>query len=288
MASIREKLSSKKTKLADQREATKDHPAILHDFQNGAFYQVEIETINADPKQPRQFFDQDALAELSESIRQKGVLQPVIIRQDNDTKQIFLVAGERRFRAAKMAGLTKIPAIFSTGNPAEISLIENLQRENLKPLEEAEALSRMISEYKYKQEALAQVLGKAKSTVSEILSINRLPDEIKNELKSDVRRAELFPRRLLIEIAKEKTPDAMFSLFNLVKTGKLKSDQVRSLTRNKKTSDTPSPSILTKKKINSLIGYLQKIDIQAIEKDEQVEIISDLHKLKQLLDDLLK
>jgi ParB family chromosome partitioning protein len=216
MTTARDKLATKKTKLASIQTHLEDHPANLNNYQDGSFYHVDISLILPSPDQPRKFFDKESLNELAVSIRQKGVLQPVIIRKD-DKGNIFLVAGERRLKAAKIAGLDKIPAIITKGNPAEIALIENLQREDLKPIEEAEALNRMIVEYGYTQDKLAQVLGKAKSTVSEIMSLSRLPNAIKNE----VRRAELFPRRLLVEIAKQNTEEKMTALFARIKENNL-------------------------------------------------------------------
>ena len=215
MPTARDKLATKKTKLAAAPERLEDHPANLNNYQDGSFYHVDVDLILPNPDQPRKFFDEQALNELATSIKKKGVLQPVIIRKADDG-QIFLVAGERRLKAAKIAGLENIPAIITKGNPAEIALIENLQREDLKPIEEAEALGRMIEEHGYTQEKLVQVLGKAKSTISEIVSLNRLPDSIKEE----VRRAELFPRRLLVEIAKQDTQEKMVTLFASVKEGK--------------------------------------------------------------------
>ena len=133
MSTTREKLAKKTSKLAQPREEHEGHPADLNDFQEGAFYQINVDLILPNPDQPRKFFDQERLAELSESIKQKGVLQPIIIRRSEDV-QVYLVAGERRWRAAKIAELEKIPAILTKGNPAEIALIENLQRENLSPI----------------------------------------------------------------------------------------------------------------------------------------------------------
>ena len=213
MPSVRDKLADKTTKLskARVRERIADHPASLDDYQDGGFYNVDVEAILPNPHQPRKFFDPEALDDLSESIRQKGVLQPILIRRDGKGK-IFLVAGERRLRAAKKAGLENIPTILTKGKPVEISIIENLQRENLKPIEEAEALARMMEEYKYTQKKLAKAIGKSQPTISETLSLNRLPEEIKEEY----RRADI-PRRLLVEIAKEKTPDAMLKLYRKAK-----------------------------------------------------------------------
>lgn len=280
MSDIRKKLSGKKTKLASSREIIKDHPAILGDMQDGSFYHVELKSILPDPEQPRKHFDKKALNDLASSIKQKGVLQPVIIRRGED-KKIYLVAGERRFRASHIAGLEKIPAIFSTGNPREISLIENLQRENLNAVEEAEALEKMIAEYGYNQSQLATIIGKGRTTINEALSLNKLPEEIKKEC----RRADTYSRRLLIEIAKQENPKKMISLFNKIKEQNLKSDQVRDITRKKE--DLPSLSVLVIKRIYGLTKQLQSVDIEELEKSERAELIKELTNLRLLLDEYI-
>lgn len=185
--SIRKKLAEKKTKLSAPRERLEDHPVRLHDYKDGDFYNVDLDMILPSPNQPRKYFDPVSLNELSQSIKQKGVLQPVIIRK-GDNNKFYLVAGERRFRAAKKAGLEKIPSVFTTGNATEIALIENLQREDLNPIDEAEALKQMMEEYNYTQDQIAKIIGKAKSTISEALSLNRFPDSIKKK----VRRADIY------------------------------------------------------------------------------------------------
>lgn len=280
MSDIRKKLSLKKTKLATTREVIKDHPAILGDMQDGNFYQVELKSVHPDPEQPRKHFDKKALNDLANSIKQKGVLQPVIIRRGDD-KKIYLVAGERRFRAAHLAGLEKIPAIFSTGNPREISLIENLQRENLNAVEEAEALEKMIQEYGYNQTQLATIIGKGRTTINEALSLTKLPEEIKQEC----RRADTYPRRLLIEIAKQENPKKMISLFNKIKEQNLKSEQVRDITRKKTENSSPSVEII--KRVYGLTKKLQEIDIDDLEKSERAELIKELSNLRILLEDYI-
>lgn len=212
MADLRKRLAGKKTKLALSRKDTDVHPVLDEQFVEGTFLRIEINQISPDPDQPRKYFNPERLSELSKSIKQNGVLQPILVRRDSKAK-IWLVAGERRYRAAQLAGLDVIPATLTTGDPIEIALIENIQRENLKPVEEAEALARLMNHHKYRQEDLAKVIGKARSTVAETLSLNRLPEGIKEEC----RRADNFSRRLLIEVAKQKTPEKMVSLFRKAK-----------------------------------------------------------------------
>jgi len=280
MPSLRDKLAKTKSKLSIPQEKLKDHPANLNDYQDGSFYNVDIDLIMPDPNQPRKFFNPESLAELSQSIQQKGVLQPVIIRKDEEGK-IYLVAGERRLRAAKMAGLDKIPTILTKGNPLEIAIIENLQRDNLKPIEEAEALGRMIEEYKYTQEQLALVIGKARTTLTETLSLNKLPEQIKEEC----RRADIHPRRLLIEIAKQETPEAMISLFNQVKENNLNSGQVRAITR-KYAERRPLENIILNK-THDLINHLSKLNPSLIIKDEKNNLLAELEQLKEIIEKFL-
>ena len=139
MTNIRKKLAGKKTKLAQDRQKQDDHPANLNDCQDGSYYNLDINLILSDPELPEKLLDQAALEELAASIRQHRLYQPVVVRR-NETGQIVLVAGRRRLIAAKMAGLEKIPAIFTEGDPLEVSLIENLQRSNLNPVEETKAI----------------------------------------------------------------------------------------------------------------------------------------------------
>jgi len=282
MPSLRDQLANAKSKLATTKQKLEDHPANLNNHQEGSYYNVDIELIKPDPDQPRKYFDPASLEELAQSIRQKGVLQPVIIRKTDDG-EIYLVAGERRFRAAKIAGLNRIPSILTKGNPAEIAIIENLQRENLKPIEEAEALNKMLKEHSYTQEQLALVIGKGRTTITETLSLNKLPEEIKEEC----RRADNYSRRLLVEIAKQETPEAMTTLFYKAKEGNLKSGDVRNITRKKTNKNKRTITALALDKAINLTRCLSKIDISSIEEEEKIKLVSSLQNLKTFLDEYL-
>ena len=254
----------------------------LPDFQEGSFYYIEIDLIRSNPYQPRQYFDPAALAELSRSVKQKGVIQPVIVRRDEDG-HIFLVAGERRLRAAKQAGLEKIPAVLTKGNPIEISLIENLQRENLNPVEEAEALARMTEEYNYTQEQLALAIGKARTTITETLSLNKLPESIRNEC----RRADLYSRRLLVEVAKQKTMEERISLFEEIKMRGLKSDDVRRITRKRSKKPDRTPTAIALDQTRRLCHNLEKIDLDGSEDTEILQLVIELKNLRERIDSLI-
>jgi ParB family chromosome partitioning protein len=281
MSSIRDKLADKKTKLARPRERLKDHPA-HSEYQEGSFYNIPIREIRSNPDQPRKYFNEESLGELSQSIRARGILQPVIIRREEDGT-IFLVAGERRLRAARQAGLEQLPAILTKGHPAEIALIENLQREDLKPIEEAEALARMVEEYQYTQEQLAGVIGKAQSTISETLSLNKLPDELKDEY----RRADI-PRRLLVEIAKQKSPEVMAALFKKVEEANLTSDQVREISRSKSSRKKRAPVVAVINKVVYLKRSLEKLNLDTVEDREKIQLLAELKNLQGLIDQIIR
>ena len=143
---------------------------------------VPLERITPNPEQPRMTFDEDALAELAASIREHGVLQPILVRPTDQTQQYQLVAGERRWRAARAAGLREIPALIEQlddDTAMEIGIIENLQREDLSPLEEAMIYDRMTHEHGYSLRRLAQKLGKDKGYIENRLRLAGAPTEIK-------------------------------------------------------------------------------------------------------------
>ncbi len=177
--------------------------------------EVDINTLVPSPFQPRRVFQEEALVDLVSSIREKGVLQPLLVRRDpNRTSGYEIIAGERRFRASKMAGLEKVPVIvkdFDDKAALEVALIENLQREDLNPLEEAEAYKRLLDEFKYTQEELSKVVGKSRSHVANMMRLLDLPREIKKlvekkELTIGHARALLnaaHPEELAKEIVKK-------------------------------------------------------------------------------------
>jgi len=277
-------MATKKTKLAQRPLNREGHPANLaNQYEDGTFYHIDIDVIQPDPEQPRKYFNQQALEELADSIRLKGVLQPVIIRRDQEGNTI-LVAGERRWRASKIAGLTQMPAILKTKeNALEISLIENLQRQNLNSIEEAEALQRMINEHGYSQVRLAKSLGKARTTVNEILTLNRLPEEV----KEGCRHADTYTLRLLVEIAKQESPEAMIELFKRAKDNNLNSASIRTITRKYTEKPTRSLGEIVADKLVNLATYLKRVQIDTLEFEEKSRVLIELHNLKKTIEDLI-
>jgi ParB family transcriptional regulator, chromosome partitioning protein len=155
--------------------------ALLPD-KRGEVIEIEVGKILRNEDQPRKVFNDEALGELAASIKEKGILQPIIVSK-LDGGEYRLIAGERRWRASALAGLKKIPALVrevSSQDSIEIALIENIQREELNPIETAFAFSRLLEEFQLTQEALADRVGKNRGTVANYLRILRLPDEIKS------------------------------------------------------------------------------------------------------------
>ncbi len=140
---------------------------------------VKITKVEPNRKQPRKNFDEDALQELADSIKQFGLLQPILVQDRKDYYEI--IAGERRWRAAKLAGLKEIPVIirdYSEQEIAEISLIENIQREDLNPIEEAQAYKRLLTEFNLKQDEVAERVSKSRSAVTNSIRLLKLSDEV--------------------------------------------------------------------------------------------------------------
>lgn len=145
---------------------------------------VAISDLAPSPFQPRRVFNEEALIDLVGSIKEKGVLQPLLVRPSSTGETSYeIIAGERRFRASKIAGLTEVPVIikdFDDKATLEVALIENLQREDLNPLEEAEAYKRLLQEFDYTQEELSKVVGKSRSYVANMMRLLDLPQTIKD------------------------------------------------------------------------------------------------------------
>lgn len=154
---------------------------IYEETKNEEVIEVNLSELRPNPYQPRQVFDEDALKELADSIKEHGVFQPIIVKKS--IKGYEIIAGERRYRASKLAGLTKIPAIirdFSDEQMMEIALLENLQRENLSAIEEAKAYQSLLDNLHLTQDSLSKRLGKSRSHITNMLGLLRLPKEVQS------------------------------------------------------------------------------------------------------------
>jgi ParB family chromosome partitioning protein len=167
--------------------------------------EVDIDRLSPNALQPRAEFDDVRLDELARSIKSNGVIQPIIVRQDGD--RFPIIAGERRWRAAKKAGLLKVPVVVrdvaasQPGELLELALVENIQRENLNPIDEALAYRRLTEEFGLTQEAIAGAVGKDRATVANVVRLLKLPDEVRAEVASG--RLTMGHARALLALADE-------------------------------------------------------------------------------------
>lgn len=207
----------------------------LGEYQTGSLYHLPMDRISPVPGQPRKTFCEKPLAAMAASIREVGILHPVIVRLKRGSEDFFhLVAGERRLRAAQASGLTVIPAIVMRGtkrDAAIVSLIENVQRENLTPIEEGESYRRLKAEFAFTEVQLAQLVGKSQPTISEAIRLTRLPPTIKNACE---RNPGSYPKRMLVEISRHGTAEQMNDLFKSITEFNLTSDQVRDFVNREK------------------------------------------------------
>ncbi len=192
--------------------------------------EIKTAAVKANPYQPRKHFDEEKMAELIRSVVEHGILQPLIVRPAGDGYE--LVAGERRLRAAKSAGLDHVPVVirpFSAREMMEIALIENLQREDLNPLEEADAYQRLQDEFGYTQEQLATRMGKSRSAVANTLRLLTLHTDVRKEVLGG--RLSEGHARAILALPLEKQPDAAKKAIELglsVRETERLSGQVRS------------------------------------------------------------
>ena len=206
-----------------------------------AINEIPLDQIQPNPEQPRTSFDEDALAELAASIRELGIIQPISLRKlAPDSYQI--IAGERRYRAAIMAGLTSVPAYIRTANEAELTemaLIENIQREDLNAIEVALAFRKLIDTYHLTQDRLSERLGKKRATISNHLRLLKLPAEIQIGLRD--RKLDMGHARALVSVS---DPKLQLKLYNRILKEELTVRKVEELAREiqEDNADSPNPS----------------------------------------------
>jgi len=192
--------------LGEIEEETTQVSALIERKEVEGITFLPVEQLQAGKFQPRRVFTRDMLDDLISSIKTKGVLQPLLVRQIANNR-FEIIAGERRWRASKAAGLTQVPVIiknFNDEETLEVSLIENLQRQDLNPLEEAQGYQRLLDEFNRTQEELAKVVGKSRSYVANMLRLLDLPDVVKNYL--DNRQISVGHARALLNA---KNPEAL-------------------------------------------------------------------------------
>lgn len=209
-----------KPKKAAPVEATEDEKA--------GQVMVKITKVEPNREQPRKNFDEDALQELADSIKQFGLLQPILVQDRGDHYEI--IAGERRWRASRLAGLTEVPVIirnYTEQEIVEISLIENIQREDLNPIEEAQAYKRLLTEFHLKQDEVAERVSKSRAAVTNSVRLLKLSDEVQRMVIDDMISTGHARALLAIE-----DPEEQYNLAQRVFDEKLSVRDVEKLVRN--------------------------------------------------------
>ena len=285
--------TEKKSDVAEKQTKPTVAKKQTADSKTGAMI-VKISSVEPNMDQPRKQFDEDALMELSESIKQYGVLHPLLVSDKKDYYEI--IAGERRWRAAKLAGLTEIPVIvkeFSEQELVEISLIENIQREDLNPVEEAMAYKRLIDEFHLKQDEIAERVGKSRTAVTNAMRLLKLSEKVQQMLIDDMLSTGHVRALITIADPQLQYETAMY-IFDKKLSVRETESYVKKLLNKKpkeKTSEKEDPelSFLYKAIENRLKESLgTKTTIKAKTKDSgkiEIEYYSqeDLERITQLL-----
>lgn len=205
---------------------------------SSAINDIPLDRITPNPDQPRRTFDEEALDELAESIRELGIIQPLSLRKSGaDTYQI--IAGERRFRAAQRAGLTSVPAYIRTANDAELTemaLIENIQREDLNAIEIALTFKKLIDQYNLTQERLSERIGKKRATIANFLRLLKLPAEVQLGLRD--KRVDMGHARALLTLS---DPKKQLKLYNEILRQGLSVRRVEELAKAWESGQQPKP-----------------------------------------------
>ena len=225
---------------------------ISHNASKEDIVELNLSELRSNPYQPRQSFDEDKLRELSESIKEFGVLEPIIVKKS--IKGYEIVAGERRCKAACLAGLNTIPAIikdFSDEDMMQIALLENIQRENLTAIEEAEAYSNLIKTLGISQEELARRIGKSRSYITNMLGLLKLPQSVKNDVLSG--NISMGHARAL---SKLEDNDKIIELANKIKDDRLSVRELEEMISNPNNFVRKNP-ITVKPKVSNEFNYVE-------------------------------
>jgi len=251
--------------------------------------QLPLDVIQPGRYQPRSVFDEDRLAELADSIRAQGVVQPIVVRPIAEN-QFELIAGERRWRAAQMAGIDEIPAVVrdvADEDSVAMALIENIQREDLNPLEEATALRRLIDDFKMTHQAAADAVGRSRTAVSNLLRLLELMQEVKDMI--DMRLIEMGHARALLSLDDDLQIQAAREVVRKRLSVRDTENLVRSLkqSKKKKGSRRPDPDILRlQNRLGEILGTRVRIQHLASGKGKLVIAYNNSEEFEGILERL--
>jgi ParB family chromosome partitioning protein len=253
---------------------------------------VRLEDIKPNPYQPREDFDSQSLEELTQSIKEKGVIQPVLVRRRGDFYE--LIAGERRFRAANLLNIKEIPAIIKDvgdGESLELSLIENIQRQALNPIEEARAFRYLIDKFEVTQEQISEVIGKSRVSVANTLRLLKLPKEVQDEIRRG--KISFAHGRALLEI---EDVNLLRRFANEIISGDLSVRELESLIKtrrpkrmkykiSKETTGRDAYLVLREEELQQMLGTKVKIRRSRKRGSIQIDFYSgeDLDRILKIL-----
>jgi len=235
---------------------------------------IPIDLIEANPEQPRSNLGN--IEELTASIREKGVLEPILVRAIAENRY-QIIAGERRFRAATAAGLDEIPAIELEADEREtleIALIENIQRKDLTAFEESEGLAVLQEKFGYTHEKISQVIGKSRTTVTETLLLNDIPDRV----RAMCREAGIANKSILVQIARLGDPEAMEALVRRYAAGEMTRDEVRKQTGKVEPKKAGRPRNFTFQLKDKNLPFSMNLSLNRpnVEKSEVIDAVREL------------
>jgi ParB family chromosome partitioning protein len=235
---------------------------------------IPVEQIRPNPEQPRKALGD--LRELSDSIRQKGVLEPLLVRFVPREDCYYIISGERRYHAARAAGLREVPCIEKSADDAEtleIALIENIQRKDLTPFEEADGLQRLAEQFDYSHEDLAKKLGKARSSVSETLSLRNIPESLRKKCVEN----GVITKSLLLQIARQPTERKMLELFARILQSGLTRDEARKVRSDEKDGpQKPQPFIFQYEPENEAFRFRLQFKKSHVSRDELIRTLREI------------
>jgi ParB family chromosome partitioning protein len=239
---------------------------------------IRLDQIRPNPDQPRKALGD--LGELTDSVRAKGVLEPLLVRFVSSEGCFYIISGERRYHAARAAGLREVPCIEKTADEAEtleIGLIENIQRKDLTPFEEADGLHRLATQFEYTHEDIAKKIGRARSSVTETLSLRNIPEALRKKCIEH----GISSKSLLLQVARQPTEKKMIEMFQRILQGGLTRDEARRERREDQAGpQRPQPFIFHFEPQNESFKFRIQFKKSHVSRDELIvtlrEILSQL------------
>jgi len=239
---------------------------------------IRVDQIRPNPEQPRKALGD--LGELTDSVRAKGVLEPLLVRFVPSEGFFYIISGERRYHAARAAGLREVPCIEKTVDEAEtleIALIENIQRKDLTPFEEADGLHRLATQFEYTHEDMARKIGRARSSVTETLSLRNIPESLRKKCVEN----GIHSKSLLLQIARQPTEKKMMEMLQRILQGGLTRDEARRERREDQAGpQRPQPFIFHFEPQNETFKFRIQFKKSHVSRDELIvtlrEILSQL------------